>query len=377
VSNVPVDDALERCEALLDVQRFDQALELASRAVALQPGDRRAYGLAARALMGLGRHEEAANAASQAVTHSPQWAYGYRLLAVALMGLAAKSGSLPGKDLYGQSVTAALESVRLAPTDPSGHATLAEAQSAAGQLTEADASIRRAVQIDPRRANTWVSASLVAIRARNWAAAEGAARRALAIDPANRSAMNNLGVALRRQGKWTVGAVAFHGAARIDPRSPTARDNLESIGFQYLANLVPLVILPLLIIWPLFVAARIAITQCLAHRPERLKPLARRLGLRVATNDRYRQKFEKQNARAQMVLASGQSQADWSALRGRQHVSSDFLMVLAVCLALSGLVFTVAAALAGSIAGALTVAVVFGAGAGLLFRAVARRRRRI
>jgi tetratricopeptide (TPR) repeat protein len=327
--------------------------------------------------MGLDRHEEAASTAAHAVGNSPQWAYGHRLLAIALMGLAAKSGFVPGRHLYGQAVTAALESVRLAPTDPGGYATLAEAQSGVGQLPEADGSIRRAIQIDPRRANTWVSASLVAIRARNWVAAEGAARRALVIDPANRSATNNLGVALRRQGKWTLGAVAFYGAARIDPRSPTARDNLEAIGFRYLANLVPLVLLPLLIVCPLFVAARIAVTQWLVQRPEKLKPLARRLGLRVGTKDRYRRKFEKQNARAQKLLVAGLAAVDWSALRGRQRVSSDFLMVLAVCLSVSGLVFAVAAALGGSIAGSLTIAVVFGAGAGLLFRAVAKRRQQI
>jgi Flp pilus assembly protein TadD len=366
---------LEGAEALLDARRYNEVLQLAAQACAVDPTNPTPYTTAARALTELGRHNEAIGTALEAVARAPNSAYAHRICSLALSSSPANS-SQPGAM---QAVTMAEKAVRLAPYDVGCYLALARACAIAGMFTPADEAVRTALQLAPSSANSWVSASFVAIRARSWSSAESAARRALALDPGNYAATNNLGVALRHQGSSTLGAIAFLDAARIDPRSPEARNNVEGIGFRYFRLLVPFLLLPLLIVWPVFVAARLALSNWLASKPERLRPLARSVGIRVASSKRYRRKFEQSNARAQKMLERSQQTNDWSALSGRHLMGDQLLRVIAGSLLLTGLIFVMIAIFAatsgGSIIGFLIVALLFGAGAVAVFGAVARRRR--
>jgi Flp pilus assembly protein TadD len=370
---------LESCDALIAVRKYEQALDIASKMVAAEPGNARVYTVAARALMELGRDEDAVRAASQAVALAPHWAYCHRVLSVALRKSAGnKGGSVRAEN----AVEVARESVRLSPRDPEGYVALAEACAATGRQGEADTAVRRALEMRPNSASCWVSASFVAVKARNWRAAESAARMALALEPGNRAAANNLGVALRGRGKRTLGAVAFLDAARIDPRSPQARDNLESLGFAYLNELTALgltvLLAPLLIFWPLFVAVSVAVRRFLFRDRERLRPRARKLGIHVATRSRYRRRFDKQNARAQKLIAAGSSPRQWSSLQGRQRCSSVFLVLTAIPLGLIALLVCAGAFSATPLGlgiGLFIAGVVTLVGCGLLLRVVVRRRR--
>jgi Flp pilus assembly protein TadD len=369
-----VPDLLQSGEAWMDARRYDQALEAANRALAANPDNAAAHTLACRALLALGRHGEAVRAGSQAVANAPQWSFAHRIHSLALRRHPEGSRH-PNID---RALQSAGEAVRLAPADPANHTNYAETCALAGHLPAADEAIRHALKLDPGSANAWASASYVAIKARNWTAAERAARRALALDPDNYTATNNLGVAMRAQGRWTVGAVAFHSAARIDPRSPTARDNVESIGFQYLAVLSAIPLLPLLIVWPVFVAARIGVARWLiTSKPRKLRPLARRIGLRIATSKRYQRQFEKVNQRALESVSNPGVSDDWSALKGRQWVSNRFLTI---CVVLLGAMttFFIAEAIAAKLAsGAIRfgiAAAVFAAATALVAVWVRRRR---
>ena len=341
-----VDHHLEAAEALIDARRFDEALEVVSQALARDPSSAVGHSLACRALMGRGRYREAVQAASRTVSLAPHWPIGHRLVAIAIQK-DTDAGKLRQNPA---ALQAARESVRLAPTDPFGYTTLAETLAKAGQFQDADAAIRRAIGLGPARAEVWVSASYVAIRTRHWLAAENAARRALSLDPDNYSATNNLGVALHGQGYWPLGAVAYHGAASIDPRSATARDNVEAIGFRYLATLAPLMLLPLLIVTPVFVAVRLSVSAWLAKRPQKLRPLARRIGVRVASSKRYKRKFDRHNAHVTKAIAGTAGVGSWSALEGRRRVSSSMLCILGggllsmglACVALAASVSTTA-----------------------------------
>ena len=359
----------------MEARKYDQALLFACQALSLEPANPNAHALAVRALMRLGRHDEAIYGASQVVSLAPQWAYGHRLLSVALRTSPSNNSRLRWK----QAVDAAREAVRLAPADVASYLALADACATGGYIQDADRAVRAALQLDPRPAGTWATASFVALKARNWRAAETAARRALAIDPGNYAATNNLGAALRQRGGWTLGAVAFQNAARIDPRSKTARDNVEAIGFHYINLLSVVLLLPLVVVWPLFLAARLATVSWLAAKPPRLQPLARRVGIWVASRERYRRKFDMQNARAQRFLANDRPVEDWSALHGRQRFSSPLLTVIAGALLLTAMVFGAVAILAradGEALGLTIAAGVFAAGGTLMFVIITRRRRR-
>jgi Flp pilus assembly protein TadD len=371
-------DLSARATALLELRRYEEAFQLASQAIAQQPGEARSHCLAAQALLGLRRHEEAAAAASQAIALAPSWSWPHRLYS-AVLGEASKSlRHSQQRAAHERAVSAAREAVRLSPSDRTCHTALAEASARAGQLKEADEAAREAIRLAPHNANVWATASFVALKAKNWRAAEYAAHKALSIDPDNRAATNNLGVAMRAAGRWGQGAVAFAGAASLDPRAPTARDNVALIGYQYLNYLSLFVLLPLLIVPPLFVAARVSVSAALANKPEGLRPLATRLGVKVASKERYRRKFEEAAAQAQKELGAGLAPGGWSALPGR-HQASSSVLALVVLLAWVIALVLVAANIGGNGPGVAgwVAAVALAGGSTWLSIALARRRRRL
>ncbi|HTW06880.1 MAG TPA: hypothetical protein VME46_05195 [Acidimicrobiales bacterium] len=307
-------DSLDAAESLLDARKFDQALVRASEAVAQQPGDARGYAVVARALTGLERIEEATNAAWQAVSLAPQVAYYHRLMAITLL---RTQPGLPRHAVAARLANATNEAnaaVRLAPSEATNYVVLAECLARAGDRRQADAAARKALQLAPHSASTWVIASFVASRAHNWYAAEIAARKALAIDPGNYAATNNLGAALRGRGRVMQSAVAFAGAARIDPRSPTARDNVENVGFHFIRLALLVAMLPLALVWPLWVAAGVGVKRWLDNKPPRLMAAARRLGLWVAASPRHQRRYRKEVARAEK-MAARVGPDGWSSLR--------------------------------------------------------------
>jgi Flp pilus assembly protein TadD len=355
VTTFSVSNLMEAGEALLDARKYDQALALASQAVANQPQDPKAHALAARALSGLERVDEAAGAAAHAVSLSPNLAYYHRLLAITLQAPAGMRDRrmYQGRVLHANA--AALEAVRLAPYDPANYRVLAETFARLGHKKQADDAIRKAIELNPNCASNWATASFVATRGRNWYAAEIAARKALSIDPQNYAAANNLGVALRFRGRWMQGAVAFHGAAQIDPRSSTARENVESVGFQYMQQVAVLVLLPLVIVWPLWVIAGISLKRWVARRPERYRPLARRLGLWIATSKRHQRRFTKEAARAEKMAASIPANG-WSSLHNYRPTFAS-LPGRAICVVCFTVIFAIAAINSGTSAQALAYGV--------------------
>jgi tetratricopeptide (TPR) repeat protein len=367
---------LDGAEALIDARKYEQALALASEAVALQPGEPAAYAVAARALTGLDRIEDATTSAWQAVTRAPQVAYYHRLMAVTLIR------QRPGLDRRASHVrllnasAEAREAIRLAPYDASNYVVLAECYARIGDRKPADEAVRKALQLNPNSANNWATASFVATRARNWYAAEIAARKALAIDPQNYAATNNLGVALRSRGRWMQGAVAFAGAARIDPRSSTARENVEGIGFQYLNNVGILLLLPLVVVWPLFVAGGISLKRWLGKKPARLVPTARRLGMWIATSKRHQKRFNKEAVRAEKMAAAVPADG-WSSLHLYRPDNSAFVGG-AVLVALLAVVFAFAGANAANVPAAVACEVLAAAilGFGLWKLRIYLKRRR-
>lgn len=325
-------------QAWLDVRRYDQALDVATQALAREPSNAAAHVLASRALMMMERYPEAVVAARTAVGITPQWAYAYRILSLA-MCKAPGGSTRPAID---EAVQVASEAVRLAPGDAYNHMAVAEASALAARFGVADEAARRAIALAPASADVWATASYVALKTRNWFAAEIAARRALLLDPDHYAATNNLGAAMKGRGWRRLGAVAFLGAARIDPRRRNARENLEAIGFEYIEKVVaPTLLLPLALFWPLYLVTRFMVVRHVVRsKPAWLRPLARRLGLRVATSDRARRLFDRHNQRIEEWMSRPDADAQWSALRTRQQMrTANTAAVIAVCIfALGGFV---------------------------------------
>jgi len=239
---------LAESDALHALKRYDAAAERAKAAAALTPDDPRAYVAWARALYGTGAFGEAARVADQAIRLAPGEAVAFRLRSSSLSALARQSTKDLRARLGGEAVASARESVRLAPADPNGPIALAEALSVTGASVEADRWVQEAIRMAPSSPTTWVTASMVAIGARNWPAAVEASRHALALDPGNYAALNNLGVALRAGGHRREGTRALAQAARVNPDALTARRNLSRAGINIARAAVLILLLPLCLI---------------------------------------------------------------------------------------------------------------------------------
>ena len=241
-----VESLLAQSDALFAVKRFATAAERAADAARRDPNDPRAYRAWSRALRGDGQFAEAARMADEAIRLAPESAQGFCLRSIALTSLAR---SLPKGDrgqLGGEAVASAHQAVRLAPHDPNSHLALAGSLTLTGDIAGADREVRDVVRLAPNSAATWVTASVVAISAKNWDAAISASRRALEIDPENFAALNNLGVSLRASGHGREGTRVLAEAARINPDAILPRQNLSRAGLGIVRVAILILLLPLL-----------------------------------------------------------------------------------------------------------------------------------
>ena len=92
---------------------------------------------------------------------------------------------------------------------------------------------RKAVDIEPKIAWTWIALSYGLSSDRKYEEAEKASRQAIKLDPTLTSTYQALGVALSFQNKLEQAVVAYKKAIELDPLDPSPRGNLgEALYFQ-------------------------------------------------------------------------------------------------------------------------------------------------
>jgi tetratricopeptide (TPR) repeat protein len=244
-------DPLAQADALLELHRPDDALRalaplLASAASA--PGLCRG----ALALLQLGRLDEALGMAEQAATVNPGNEWAHRLRALILLKKAKGARTRHRDELLASAAQSATEAVRLAPSLPAVHHTMASVYLARRKHWEATVSAERLTGLAPRAASTWVLRSAIELDKSNPSArtvaakrAEEFARRALDLDPASAEAWNNLGASINKRGRWREASRAYAEAARLDPSLEQPRGNLRRPGWIIVRALTTLVLLPL------------------------------------------------------------------------------------------------------------------------------------
>lgn len=95
------------------------------------------------------------------------------------------------------------------------------------RLDEAIAAYRRALQLDPRAADTLYNLGLALTDQGRTQEAIDAYRKVVELDPASVAAHNNLGVALAKQGNLRDALEEFSQALRLDPADADAQANLK------------------------------------------------------------------------------------------------------------------------------------------------------
>jgi tetratricopeptide (TPR) repeat protein len=239
-----VDSLLAEAGALINVRRYGDAISRIKDVVARAPTDYRPYCEWSRALYAQGNYVEAAKMADQATQLAPNVAWPFRLQSNALDAWARESGKADQHRLGEAAVEAAQTAIRLAPAELNGHILLAQALPLIGDLQGAQDALTEAARLNPNSLAVWITASFIALRAKDWTRAISASRRALAIDPGNYAALNNLGVALRADGQKIEGTRVLAEAARANPNERTARRNLSRAGLNIVRIAVMILLIP-------------------------------------------------------------------------------------------------------------------------------------
>jgi Flp pilus assembly protein TadD len=167
---------LQHADTLLQLGRHEEALKTLS-SLGDDEGDTAfAHSLRARALLGLGKNKEADDAAADVILAAPEWEMGYRLAAVASLRrgrtkdarkLAREAVRVEPDEPYAHYIAAitalqdldatsamhhATTMLRLAPNNADAYETLGRCQLASGRRDEAEASVRKALELDPQDA---------------------------------------------------------------------------------------------------------------------------------------------------------------------------------------------------------------------------------
>ncbi|HEY8202797.1 MAG TPA: hypothetical protein VII47_15775 [Actinomycetota bacterium] len=209
----PTSGLIHQAQALLDLGRPHEALQIAGMASSAKAPDATVHCVMATGHLALGHLTEASAEIRRAEQLEPGWEWPHRLRAMALLREAETTNGRKARRLRKQASKAASDAVQRGPAAPDAHCILGFAQLTLGQIDAARAAARRAVELAPDEASGWVVVSLVELSDRQWAAAAYAAQRALALDPDDEAAATVLAAAQHRLG-GAVFADPGHGLSR-------------------------------------------------------------------------------------------------------------------------------------------------------------------
>ncbi len=205
-----------RARALLDVERYEDALELFTKVVAADPTDDHSASRVLYCLRMLDRDGEAVTVGRTMVATFPESPRIFHELAHGL--------SWVGR--HGEALEAIQESVRLDPDRAIWHRGHARISSDAGEFVVAKAAIERACVLEPTNPHTWDVRGCVAGDMGDWSEAVRCCERAVALRPANSTFVHRLGWALEGAGRWDDARERYRDALRLDPRDRISANGL-------------------------------------------------------------------------------------------------------------------------------------------------------
>ena len=205
--------AASRCAAAGDHRR---ALSLFEHAIALAPGDAKAWAGAGLALQALRRRGEAMAALCRARLLDPT-------LAPARTGI---GNLLLERGLIGEAVAEFTAATEAAPGWWIGWVNLGLALQHHGLPGEALTPLRQATRLAPDQPEAWHGLATALLMLDRLKEAEAALRRVLSLDPRHAVAHSNLGRALRAGNRLDEARAAYHAALAIAPDHAATRWNL-------------------------------------------------------------------------------------------------------------------------------------------------------
>jgi tetratricopeptide (TPR) repeat protein len=138
---------------------------------------------------------------------------------------------------YGESVELLRDMLRGARGESSGdvsiHLILSSQLMQSGQLKEAEATVRKALELNPHDSDLLIQLSSILDRAGRFAEAEKTLRSVLRREPDNATALNNLGYHLiERGGRYTEALALIEKAVSIEPLNGSFLDSLGWVNYK-------------------------------------------------------------------------------------------------------------------------------------------------
>jgi tetratricopeptide (TPR) repeat protein len=218
-------DPGDQAKALANLARLigwagktDEGYDLALRALAAEPGNADAAGLAASFAHRLGRSAEAKSWAEETLRLDPRSAKAHDVLGLVLV----ETGEVEAGLAHHR------EAVRLEPESADSRNNLAFALTRAGRLPEALAACDEALRLRPDFAEAHNNRGIALARSGRADEAMAAFHEALRLRVEYSQARNNLGLVLAGLGRYAEAAAEFEAALRIRPDYWEARKNLEA-----------------------------------------------------------------------------------------------------------------------------------------------------
>ena len=198
------------------VGRHDVAIDLLSRAVALDGASAEAWNDLGMALAAHGRTGEAAGSFRKAVTLKANFASGWNNLGSALN---AGGRFQDAADCYRRALA-------LAPNRPEIHLNLSRTLASLNQMEESEAACRQAIALRPDYVDAINTLGARLMDQSRSTAAMECFRNALTLQPDHVLASNNLANALKEQGRLDEAILWYRKALELYPGLPAAHSNL-------------------------------------------------------------------------------------------------------------------------------------------------------
>ena len=211
---------LQQASAYLRMNRPEQAIEYARKAVASDTDSAWARSVLLEALIQARRNSEALKEGRAALAIAPDDHNLHKLTGVA----AYQEGR------FKESRDHLERSIELWPEDPGAHAVLAKALAHLRKEGAAISHSARARKLAPEDAFVHRARGDVYVEFKDWANAEAAYRRALELDPEDTYAHTNLGYVLQESGNREAALEHTVTAAKLDPTNKVATENVVGMG---------------------------------------------------------------------------------------------------------------------------------------------------
>jgi tetratricopeptide (TPR) repeat protein len=200
--------------------KFEEAAELAQRALEVSPDDAEAHYVLGVSLDEEGRHEEAFSQYELATRMNPDHASAHLNLGLAFW---ERRGDMERARFHLE------RAVRIQPGDSRGQKALGIVLSQLGRLAEARDHLERSIRSDPSDPQAHYDLGTVVGKLGDGEKAATHYRAAIALEPDYAEAHNNLGIVLVGQGDLMRAQSHFEEAIRIAPGFTAPRQNLEYV----------------------------------------------------------------------------------------------------------------------------------------------------